>query len=135
MWLLCSSLNACYCSCTGMMSFLPVMAIPLVNASSYLKVQLCLESCFISSLLNGHPLIICSFSSCRYMPSYMSSPLSRIYMHVDMAAVMLMASMFTFMSSVSLCLLSPWFCLDSKSAMYMAGPGLYIVFGFCAEGF
>ena len=55
----------------------------------------------------------------------MVSCMSCIEIYMDTSVVVPVASMFSFMPSISLSLFSAWLCLHSQSAMYTSGPCLY----------
>ena len=93
-----------------------------------------LMTCFISLLLDGQPLMMYSFRSCKYMSICMDSYMFCIYIHMGISVVMLKPSTFCFMSSkfFSLCIL----CGSVLTACQLCtGQDLvYIVCNLCTAG-
>ena len=53
--------------------------------------------------------------------------MSFVVMHIDMSDVLLMKSIFMFITAISPSLFSVCFYLNSQSAIFRSGPGLYVM--------
>ena len=65
-WLLYSGYRVWCCNCPGMITQLTFKVISSIIASSSLNIQYCLMSCLKSFLLDDQPLMMYSFSSCKW---------------------------------------------------------------------
>ena len=110
-----------------MMMCLPLSIMLSITANSSLYDQYgCMSTCR-SSLLSGQPVIIISFSCCRWEFSDNAHCISAIDMHFGISIAVCMASTHMSMPFIGLSFPSVWLCLDSQSAIKISGPGLYMI--------
>ena len=126
MWFSWSGSNACVWKDSGITTCLLFSMIhSITNMSSY-NVQYVCMSCDIWFPFSGQPLMMYTFSCCRWSSCDVACCNCCIVMHSGMFVIVCMASIFNCMPGISASLFSVCFCLESQSAMNRSGLGLHI---------
>ena len=104
--------NMCLLKDSGITTCLPLSIIPSITAMSSWNVQYVCMSCGMWSLISGQPLMMYSFSCCRWLSCDTACCNCCIVMQSGMSVVVCMAWIFNCMPGISVFLFSVWFCLE-----------------------